>query len=145
LFDGFGLQKTPPRQQQEPIEPQVPIAQTPSPEKTAQNLVSESQTNSQPNLLFSNSIQIPSLGLRPLLTKSTIVDSFLANLPSTLPSEQSDRLWTYTFQTVGLLDQNFNLLQTGDTVAAILQVMGVSPTEKDSSMINPDQLSNLKN
>jgi outer membrane protein OmpA-like peptidoglycan-associated protein len=27
LFDGFGLQKTPPRQQQEPIDPQTPVAQ----------------------------------------------------------------------------------------------------------------------
>lgn len=35
LFDGFGLQKTPPRQQQEPMEPQVPVAQ---PEKPAPKL-----------------------------------------------------------------------------------------------------------
>lgn len=31
LFDGFGLQKTPPRQQQEPIEPQAPVAQPAQP------------------------------------------------------------------------------------------------------------------
>ncbi len=35
LFDGFGLQKMPPRQQQEPMEPQVPVAQ---PEKPALKL-----------------------------------------------------------------------------------------------------------
>jgi outer membrane protein OmpA-like peptidoglycan-associated protein len=31
LFDGFGLQKTPPRQQQEPINPQTPVAQEAKP------------------------------------------------------------------------------------------------------------------
>ncbi|WP_286391718.1 TonB-dependent receptor [Pseudanabaena mucicola] len=31
LFDGFGLQKTPPRQQVEPVEPQAPVAQPPAP------------------------------------------------------------------------------------------------------------------
>jgi outer membrane protein OmpA-like peptidoglycan-associated protein len=31
LFDGFGLQKTPPRQQQEPIDPQTPVAQEAKP------------------------------------------------------------------------------------------------------------------
>ena len=31
LFDGFGLQKTPPRQQQDPVEPVAPIAQAPQP------------------------------------------------------------------------------------------------------------------
>ena len=37
LFDGFGLQKTPSRQQQEPIEPQAPVAQQPqaAPQLTA--------------------------------------------------------------------------------------------------------------
>jgi outer membrane protein OmpA-like peptidoglycan-associated protein len=31
LFDGFGLQKTPPRQQQDPVEPQAPIAESAKP------------------------------------------------------------------------------------------------------------------
>lgn len=31
LFDGFGLQKTPPREQQEPVEPQAPIAEAAKP------------------------------------------------------------------------------------------------------------------
>ena len=37
LFDGFGLQKTPPRQQVEPVEPQAPVAQpaTPAPKVAA--------------------------------------------------------------------------------------------------------------
>lgn len=34
LFDGFGLQKTPPRQQQEPVEPVAIVAQTPQPVQT---------------------------------------------------------------------------------------------------------------
>ncbi|MFZ4729184.1 MAG: TonB-dependent receptor, partial [Pseudanabaena sp.] len=39
LFDGFGLQKTPPRQQQEPIDPAVPVAQTLQPDpKSLSNL-----------------------------------------------------------------------------------------------------------
>jgi outer membrane protein OmpA-like peptidoglycan-associated protein len=33
LFDGFGLQKTPPRQQQDPVEPLRAIAQAPQPEQ----------------------------------------------------------------------------------------------------------------
>ncbi len=39
LFDGFGLQKTPPPQQQEPIDPAVPVAQTLQPDpKSLSNL-----------------------------------------------------------------------------------------------------------
>jgi outer membrane protein OmpA-like peptidoglycan-associated protein len=33
LFDGFGLQKTPPRQQQDPVEPVAPVAKTSQPEQ----------------------------------------------------------------------------------------------------------------
>jgi hypothetical protein len=172
LFDGFGLQKTPPRQQQEPVEPQSLVSQTPSPEKAAQNLVVEPQANSQLNLLFSDSTQIPNLGLSPSLTQSAMIISLLA----ALPSEKKDRLWTYTFETapmklVGMLlgnnlptnnevinnpanpldrtshrlDHNLNFLQNGDTMTALLQVMGVSNIKKDSFAIHPDQLSNLQN
>ena len=40
---------------------------------------------------------------------------------------------------------NFLLTSNGDTVTAFLQGMGLSTTEKSGFVINPDQLSNLKN
>jgi hypothetical protein len=40
---------------------------------------------------------------------------------------------------------NFLLTSEGDTVTALLRAMGISTTEKSGFVIDPDQLSNLKN
>ena len=51
LFDGFGLQKTPPRQQQEPIDPQTPVAQEAKP---AQKVAAASPQPEQAQIISLN-------------------------------------------------------------------------------------------
>jgi outer membrane protein OmpA-like peptidoglycan-associated protein len=65
LFDGFGLQKTPPRQQKAPIDPQTPVVQE---EKPAQKVAAASppeqpqiiSLNIERSLTFQNSNQVDS-------------------------------------------------------------------------------------
>ncbi|MBD2189073.1 OmpA family protein [Pseudanabaena mucicola] len=64
LFDGFGLQKMPPRQQQEPIDPQTPVAQVAPPaQKVATaaipNLPQSISLNVSRSLTFKNSQSNP--------------------------------------------------------------------------------------
>ncbi len=50
LFDGFGLQKTPPRQQQEPVEPQAPTALQP----TTTKMVADLSPTANPQIISLN-------------------------------------------------------------------------------------------
>ncbi|PZV16206.1 MAG: hypothetical protein DCF20_08675 [Pseudanabaena sp.] len=83
LFDGFGLQRTPPRQQQEPIEPVAPVAQTPQPDqKLVTTIPSNPQTislNVAKSLTFRED---PRLGSNTQLETSDIV--ILENLAEVL-------------------------------------------------------------
>lgn len=58
--------------------------------------------DSQFNPIFSDSIQIPNLGIRPLLTQLPTVDSLLLAIASpenpALPSADRNRLWSYAFE-----------------------------------------------
>ena len=119
-----------------------------------------------------------------MLTQLPTADSFLLAIAPpenpALPSVNSDRLWSYSFdaspsQLVSMLLGNelaasnitglnndvnapddsknrrlataFNFLLTsnGDTLTALLQAMGISTAERSGFVIDPDQLSNLKN
>ncbi len=67
-----------------------------------ESAVPNSQLNPQFNPVFNNSIQIPNLEVRPLLTQLSAVDSLLLAIASpensALSSADRSRLWSYAFE-----------------------------------------------
>ncbi len=83
LFDGFGLQKTPPRQQQEPIDPQTPVLQEPKPaQKLSAALTSDETQIISLNVARSLTFQDSKQGDSAELAASDI--AILENLASVL-------------------------------------------------------------
>ncbi|PZO44533.1 MAG: hypothetical protein DCF19_01950 [Pseudanabaena frigida] len=94
LFDGFGLQKIPPRQQQEPIEPQAPVAQQPA----ATRAVADLPPAVTPQIISLNvarslSFKTPKNGNQGSTSNSTQLDiadiAVLENLVSVLKEYRS--------------------------------------------------------
>ncbi|WP_103669555.1 OmpA family protein [Pseudanabaena sp. BC1403] len=82
LFDGFGLQKTPPRQQQDPVEPVAPIAQTPQPTQKQASIIPASPQIISLNVARSLTFKEGSQGSSTELASSDI--AVLENLAAVL-------------------------------------------------------------